>query len=50
MVKFVKYYISTNYGVAHKPMREAVRKIDSIESENNYLLEKFPEHYELIEK
>ena len=31
-------------------MREALRTIDAIKIENNYLLEKFPEYYDLIGK
>ena len=40
----------SNDGAIDRPEREAVRIIDAIESENNYLLEKFPGHYYLIDK
>ena len=50
MVKFEKCCISTNDGLIDRPDIEAARIIDAIESENNYLLEKFNEYYDLIYK
>ena len=50
MVKFGKCCISTNDGVIDRPVREAMRTINEIESEKNYLLEKILEHYDLIDK
>ena len=34
----------------NKPVREAVRMIDAIESENDYFLDKCPEHYDIIDR
>ena len=50
MVKFGKFCISTNDRGIERPVREVVRIIDVIETENNYMLEKYPEHYDLIDK
>ena len=50
MVKLDKCCISTKDGAIGRSVREEVRIIDAIKSENNYLLEKFPEHYNLIDK
>ena len=50
MVRFGKCCINTNDGVIDRPMREAVRIIDTIETENNYFLEKCPEHHDLTDK
>ena len=50
MVKFGKFCVITNDGVVDRPVIETVRIIDAIESENNCLLDKCPEHCHLIEK
>ena len=44
MVKFGKCCINTNDGVIDRPVREAVRIIETIDSENCYLLEKCTEN------
>ena len=44
MVKLGKYCIRTNDGVMDRPLRYAVRIIDTIDSENHYFLENFPEN------
>ena len=41
MVKLGKCCTRTKDGVMGRPVREAVRMIDAIESENHYFLEKF---------
>ena len=33
-----------------RPVREAARKIDAIESENDYFFEKYPEYFNFINK
>ena len=50
MVKFRKCCIGTNYGMIDRPVREASRMTDAIESDNTYLLDFFPGHYDQIDK
>ena len=47
---FGKHCIRPNDGMIDRPVREAVRTIDAIESEDNYFFERHPEYCNLIYK
>ena len=50
MVTFGKWSIIVNDRVMDRPNREAIRIIDEIESENQCLFDKWPQHHTIIDR
>ena len=49
MVKFGKWFIVVNDRVMDRPATEAVKIIDTIDSERNQLLDKQPQYHDVID-
>ena len=50
IVKFGKWTIRVNDKVMYRIFRESVRKIDAMDRDHHYLVDKYPQRHDLIDR